>query len=117
MIRFLTDEDFNGRIVRGLVRRKSDLDLIRVQDVGLGGADDDVVLEWADRNGRVLLTHDGRTMPNHVHRRLVTGAHVPGIFIVDDLASIGRCIDDILLVAACSDEADWKDQVSYLPFP
>lgn len=39
MIRLLSDEDFNGRIVHGLLLRKSDLDLLRVQDVGLGGAD------------------------------------------------------------------------------
>ena len=39
MIRFFADEDFNGRIVRGLLRRKRDLDLVRVQNVGLAGAD------------------------------------------------------------------------------
>ena len=116
MIRFLSDEDFNGRIVRGLFRRKSDLDLVRVQDVGLLGADDDTVLEWADNNGRVLLTHDGRTMPGHARQRLNAGLHLPGVFIVDDLASIGDCVEDILLVAECSDENEWNDQVHYLPF-
>ncbi len=116
MIRFLTDEDFNGRIVRGLFRRRSDFDLVRVQDAGLLGADDGAVLEWADENNRVLLTHDGRTMPNHVRNRLATGAHVPGVLIVDDLASIGDCIEDILLVAECSDEGEWVDQIHYLPF-
>ncbi|MBC8876984.1 MAG: DUF5615 family PIN-like protein [Planctomycetes bacterium] len=116
MIRFLSDEDFNGRIVRGLFLRKSDLDLVRVQDVGLLGADDDEVLEWADQNGRVLLTHDGRTMPNHVRNRLAAGSHLPGVFIVDDLASIGDCVEDILLVAECSEEGEWEDQIHYLPF-
>jgi hypothetical protein len=116
MIRFLTDEDFNGRIVRGLFLRKVGLDLVRVQDVGLGGADDDSVLEWADKNGRVLLTHDGRTMPNHVRSRLERGAHVPGVFIVDDRAAIGDCVEDVLLVAECSDEGEWEDQIHYLPF-
>ena len=33
MVRFLTDEDFNGRIVRGLFLRQSDLDLVRVQEI------------------------------------------------------------------------------------
>jgi hypothetical protein len=117
MIRFLADEDFNGRIVRGLFRRKSDLDLVRVQDVGLAGADDDAILQWTDQNHRLLLTHDGRTMPKHVRRRLAAGMHLPGVLIVDDLASIGACIDSILLVAECSVEADWEDQLVYLPFP
>lgn len=116
MIRFLSDEDFNGRIVRGLFLRRSDLDLIRTQDVGLRGAGDDAILEWAEENGRVLLTHDARTMPGHVSTRLARGDHVPGVIIVDDLASIGQCVDDILLVAECSDVDEWKDQIVYLPF-
>jgi hypothetical protein len=116
MVRFLTDEDLNGRIVRGLFLRKDDLDLVRVQDVGLSGADDEAILEWAEDNGRVLLTHDARTMPKHVRDRLARGSHVLGVFIVDDLASIGACIEDILLVADCSDETEWRDQIHYLPF-
>jgi hypothetical protein len=116
MIRFLSDEDFNGRIVRGLLLRKSNLDLLRVQDVGLSGADDGAILEWADKHGRLLLTHDGRTMPKHVRNRLAAGAHLPGVLIVDDLAAIGLCLEDILLVAECSDERDWEDKIVYLPF-
>ena len=101
MIRLLSDEDFNGRIVRGLFRRKSDIDVVRVQDVGLRGANDDEILEWADKNDRILLTHDARTMPKHVHARLATGLQIAGVLIVDDLASIGDCVDDILLVVEC----------------
>jgi hypothetical protein len=40
MLRLLADENFNGDIVRGLLLRHSALDLVRVQDVGLAGADD-----------------------------------------------------------------------------
>src|SRR2546422_11041221 len=108
MVCFLADEDFNGRIVRGMFLRKSDLDLVRVQDVGLSGAGDEAILEWAENDGRVLLTHDGRTMPNHVRHRLTAGGHVPGVFIVDDLAPIGECIEDVLLVAECSLEDEWR---------
>jgi len=35
MLLFLSDEDFNRRIVRGLRRRLPHLDVVRVQDVGL----------------------------------------------------------------------------------
>ena len=35
MLRLVTDENFNGDIVRGLLRRHPELDLVRVQDVGL----------------------------------------------------------------------------------
>ena len=45
MLRLLADENFNNDIVRGLLRRRPDLDVVRVQDVGLSGAEDPSVLE------------------------------------------------------------------------
>ena len=47
MLRLLADENLNNDIVRGLLRRSPDLDVVRVQDVGLSGAEDPTVLEWA----------------------------------------------------------------------
>ena len=40
MLGLLSDENFNGEIVRGLFRAQPELDLVRVQDVGLLSADD-----------------------------------------------------------------------------
>jgi predicted nuclease of predicted toxin-antitoxin system len=57
-MKFLADENFDNSIVRGLMRRQPDIDIIRVQDVGLSGEDDPIVLEWAAQEGRILLTHD-----------------------------------------------------------
>jgi len=56
MLRFAADENLNYNIVRGLLRRESDLDIIRIQDVGLSGKDDATVLEWAAQENRILLT-------------------------------------------------------------
>ena len=56
MLRLLSDENFDNHIVRGLVRRLPTIDLIRVQDVGLGQTDDRAILNWAADHGRVLLT-------------------------------------------------------------
>lgn len=60
MLRFAADENFNNDIVRGLLRRVPTLDVVRVQDVGLSGADDAAVLEWAAAQGRIVITHGGR---------------------------------------------------------
>jgi len=54
MLLFVADENFNNDIVRGLLRRKPDLNIVRVQDVGLRGAEDPIILEWAANEGRVL---------------------------------------------------------------
>jgi predicted nuclease of predicted toxin-antitoxin system len=46
-MKFLADENLDNTILRGLLRRRSEIDIVRVQDVGLSGADDPTVLEWA----------------------------------------------------------------------
>jgi len=50
MIALAIDENLNNDIVRGLLRRVPELDLVRVQDAGLRGADDPDVLKWAARD-------------------------------------------------------------------
>ncbi len=52
MLRLVSDENFNGDIVRGLFRRHPELELVRVQDVGLMQTPDPDILEWAASQGR-----------------------------------------------------------------
>ena len=54
MLRLLADENFNGDIVRGLLLRRSALDIVRAQDVGLTETDDSEVLTWAADNNRIV---------------------------------------------------------------
>ena len=46
MLRLSADENFNNDLIRGVIRRMPDLDIVRIQDAGLRGADDQTVLEW-----------------------------------------------------------------------
>jgi hypothetical protein len=115
MLRLAADENFNNDIVRGLLRRKPDLDIIRVQDVGLSGTDDPTVLEWTAQEGRVLLTHDVTTMTRFAYQRVQAGQPMPGVFEVGRAILISRVIEDILLLAECSLEGEWEGQVRYLP--
>jgi predicted nuclease of predicted toxin-antitoxin system len=62
----LADENFNNDLIRGVLRRRSDVDSVRVQDAGLSGADDPAVLAWAAGEGRILLTHDVTTLTDHL---------------------------------------------------
>lgn len=115
MLRLAADENFNNDIVRGLIRRKPDVDLVRVQDVDLSGADDPAILEWAARQGRVVVTHDVSTLSTHAYERVSAGQRMPGVFEVPTDLSIARAIDDLLLIAECSLEDEWEGQVRYLP--
>ena len=60
MIRLLTDENVNNKIMRGLARRLPQLDFVSVRDVGLAGSPDLVLLKWAANERRIILTHDLR---------------------------------------------------------
>ncbi|HZL90637.1 MAG TPA: DUF5615 family PIN-like protein [Pirellulaceae bacterium] len=115
MLRLLTDENFSGDIIRGLLLRKGDLDIIRVQDVGLAGAEDPDILKWAAENDRIVLTHDRATMPDYAFERLTAGAVMPGVFILNDRFPVGQAIDEILLMDGCSEQSEWNGLVIHMP--
>ena len=83
MLRLAADENFNNNIVRGLLRRKPDLEIARLQDVGLSGADDPTVLDWAASEGRVLFSHDVSTLTRYAYERVEAGKRMPGSFEAD----------------------------------
>ena len=114
-MRFVADENFDNRILRGLLLRKPDLDIVRVQDLEIAGTDDDSVLAWADRAERVLLTHDQRTVPQYAYERLQRGETVAGVIVVKDTLSLGSVIEDILLIAEATSADEWVNQVQRLP--
>jgi hypothetical protein len=115
MLRLAADENFNNDIVRGLLRRQPALDIVRVQDGGLSGADDPAVLEWAAGEGRILLTHDVTTITKYAYERVEAGKPMPGVFEVNRALPLGLVIEEILLIAECSLEGEWEGQVRYLP--
>jgi predicted nuclease of predicted toxin-antitoxin system len=115
VLRLLADEDFNGDITRGLRYHRPDLDLIRVQDIGLRSAPDQVVRERAALDDRQLLTHDVRTMRDFAYQRVQQGEPMPGVFVVEQDFSVGQAIEDILLLVECSIQGEWEAQVLHLP--
>ena len=115
MARLISDENFHGDVIRGLLLRYPELDLVRVQDVGLMASDDEVILQWAATEGRILLSHDIKTIPPLVRDRLAKELPVAGVCFVKPLTTIGRAIDEIAVAIFCSSPHEWKDQMVYLP--
>ena len=115
MLKFLADENFNNNIIRGLFLKNSQLDIICIQNTELLGAHDPEVLEWAAQEDRILLTHDVQTITKYAYERIKARKKMPGILEVSLSVSIARAIDDILLLALCSEENEWEWQVIYLP--
>ncbi len=95
MVRFLADENFNNDIMRGVLRRNSEVDLVRIQDIGLTGIEDPEVLEWAATENRILLSHDVATITKYAYERVKAGLPMPGVFEVGHTVPTAVAIDDI----------------------
>jgi hypothetical protein len=115
VLRLVADENFKGMIVRALRRASPAVDAVRVQDVGLRRADDQTILAWAAGEGRVLLTHDAKTMIGFAYERVRAGLPMPGLIEVDRRVSIGQAVEDLLLIAGASLDDEMEGQVRYLP--
>jgi hypothetical protein len=98
MLRFRADENCNNDIARGLRRREPTIDIVRAQDNELAEADDPTLLAWAAQQERI---EDGQRMP--------------GVFEVGRYEPMAQVIEDLLLLAECSEDDEWEGQVRYLP--
>jgi len=116
-LRLLADENFNNQIVRGILRQRPEIDIVRVQDVDLSETDDQVILEWAAQQGRILLTHDVETMTRYAYERVQAGLEMPGVFEISRNVSVRLAIEEIILITEGSFEDEWEGQVQvqYLP--
>lgn len=115
MPRFLADANLDRAIVRGLLRRQPDLDIVRAQELGFERTLDPDLLEWAAGDRRVIVTHDSRTMPAFANARLRAGQAMPGLIAVDDFAPIGQVIEDILVLVACLSDEEWVNTTWFVP--
>ena len=100
MLAFLADENFDGDIIAGVRRRCPEIDIVRVQDVGLTRAVDPVILAWAAEAGRLLLTHDVATVTRDAYERTGAGLPMPGVVEVPWLLPVGGAAQLVLVFAA-----------------
>lgn len=115
MLSLLADENLDGNIVRGVLRRVKGLNLARVQDLGLSGLDDPTLLQWAAEQGRILVTHDVQTVTRFAYERVEAGLLMPGVIEVISSAPIGPVLEELALVVECYEDGDLEGQVIYLP--
>jgi predicted nuclease of predicted toxin-antitoxin system len=117
MLRLASDADVHGEIIRGLRRRRPEIDLVRAQDALPEGTPDPEVLAWAAAENRILVTNDRNTIVGFAYRRVAAGEPVPGVIATSNEQSIGSAIDDILLIAEYMSEDEIRGQVVvFLPF-
>jgi hypothetical protein len=114
MIQFLLDENFNGKIVRGLRARQPEVDMMRV---GILNYTAQIAshLEWAAHERRILLTHDLDTMTKYAAERIAQGLPMAGVILVRDTLPVATVIDDLLAVLGASEASEWEGRIDFLP--
>jgi hypothetical protein len=96
-VRFLADANFNQKIVRGLLIRKSAIDFELPEATMPEKTPDPQVLEIAESLGRVLVTLDVNTMPRWFQQCVEQG-RCAGLLLVPEKLSIrdGIEVDQML---------------------
>ena len=115
MVKLLVDQDFDHDILRGLVRRVPTLDVVTAYQIGFSAASDPELLAWAAEAGRVIITHDRKTMPSHTADRMAGGEKILGVIIVPQRRPMRQVINELEVVVMCSDENEWENIILYLP--
>lgn len=115
MLTLVADENLKQQITNGLRRRLAGIDIVTTLQAGLSGTSDPKVLAWAAEVGRIVVTHDLRTMAGHAYDRVGAGEPMAGVVEVPTTMSIGHAIDELLLVVQLLEPHEIKDRVLRLP--
>jgi len=81
----------------------------------LRGLTDTEVLELAAQQQRVLVSHDVGTMPSHFRIFMNTGKDSAGVFLIPQSIDVRAAIDELLLIWAGSEAAEWENRLVWLP--
>jgi len=73
-----------------------------------------VVLERAAQEGRVLVSHDRRTMPHHFAAFIAVRTSA-GVILAPKNLSIHQAVEDLMLAWEASEAEEWVNQIDSLP--
>jgi len=113
-VRYQADADLNQAIVTGVLRREPTIDFQTAFAAGLEGIKDPEVLAIAAQQGRILVSHDRKTMPSEF-AAFIARNQSSGVIIVSRKVSIEVVIEELLLIWAASSSVEWINRIAKLP--
>lgn len=113
-VQFQADTNLNQIILLAARRREPALDFQTAMEAGLSGVNDPEVLARTAREGRILVTHDRKTMLRHFLTFIATATSA-GVLIVPQHLPVTAVVDDILLIWYATEAEEWINQIRFLP--
>jgi hypothetical protein len=119
---FVLDEHLRGGALWQAVQQHNargvdPIDATRVgdpPDLPVGTADPDL-LQWAERNNRILVSLDKRTLPAHLAAHIQAGRHSPGILIIRPASTPAQVLFALALIAHAGNAVDYQDRIDFIP--
>ena len=115
MLRLLIDQNLDHDIYRGLQRRIPQLDAVTAFEIGMSKATDTQLLSRAAQEGRIIVTHDRKTMAGHAADLMNGCKNIAGVFVVPRSLPLRQVIEDLELMITCSANDEWVNVIRYLP--
>lgn len=113
-ITFYMDQHVPRTITVGL--RLRGVEVLTAYEDGTSELEDGGLLDRAGEVGRILFTRDDDLLAEATKRQRA-GIPFRGIVYAHQLrVSIGRCVEDLELIAKAGEPADLMNQVIFLPF-
>lgn len=111
---FQADADLNQIIVTATLRRKPTVDFQSSTAAGLQGLTDQEVLALAAQQGRILVTHDRKTMPTQFANFINTNKSM-GVLIISKKLPIDAIVEELLLIWEASSAEEWINRIAKIP--
>lgn len=113
-LRFQADNDLDQRIVTATRRLGPAIDFQTAPALNLHGLSDPAVLALASEQGRVLVSHDKRTLPDQFNA-FTAAQESPGVILVSRRLSIGKAAEWLYLLWAASEAEEYVNVIYRLP--
>lgn len=115
--RFLFDEDVSHDLATTLRAQEPGIEIICVgeEDGPAKGTPDSELLKIGEAQGRLLVSNDRNTMPQHLLDHFMNGGHTHGVALLRKGFPLVRYVYEIALIYQASSAEEWIDRTFYVP--
>ena len=113
-VSYQADADLNEDIVAGVQRRAPEIDFQTADELELASLPDPQELALAAQEGRILVTHDRRTMPTHFGK-FIENNKSPGLIVISQKTDTLSAIEDLILIWMASEAEEYVNSILTIP--